>query len=224
MLTLIFSLTAPASTPLIGTTYTVSAAVKLSNSKLVLIKGQKKQLKISGTSKKAKWYTSKKTVATVSSKGVVTAVKNGSVTITAKIGSKKYRCKVTVETPSLSAQSKTIYQGKSAQLSVKGTTQPVSWKSSNKAVASVSKKGVVTAKKAGKCTITATVLGKKYKCTITVKANSASSSTSTYVWLSASGTKYHKIPNCGTMNPAKAKKVSRHTLSSRYSACSKCFR
>lgn len=45
------------------------------------------------------------------------------------------------------------------------------WKSSNKKVATVDSKGVVTAKKKGKVTITATCDGKTATCTIKVKAN-----------------------------------------------------
>lgn len=44
-----------------------------------------------------------------------------------------------------------------------------SWKSSNKKVASVSKQGVITAKKAGKAVISAKYSGQTVKCTITVK-------------------------------------------------------
>ena len=44
----------------------------------------------------------------------------------------------------------------------------VTWKSSNKKVATVNK-GTVKAKKAGKTTITAKVSGKTLKCSVTVK-------------------------------------------------------
>lgn len=63
----------------------------------------------------------------------------------------------------------TLYVGKSVQLKVKGTTKKVTWKSSNKKVATVTSKGKVTAKKKGKATITAKVSGKKYTCKVTVK-------------------------------------------------------
>ena len=44
------------------------------------------------------------------------------------------------------------------------------------------------------------------------------------VWLSATGEKYHSIPNCGRMNPAKARQVTLQEAQSRgYDACSKCF-
>lgn len=63
----------------------------------------------------------------------------------------------------------TVYVGKSTQLKVTGTTKKVTWKSSNKKVATVTSKGKVAAKKKGTATITATVSGKKYTCKITVK-------------------------------------------------------
>lgn len=50
----------------------------------------------------------------------------------------------------------------------KGT---IKWKSSNKKIATVSKKGVVTAKKTGTVTITATCNGKKATCKVKVKKN-----------------------------------------------------
>lgn len=44
------------------------------------------------------------------------------------------------------------------------------------------------------------------------------------VWLSATGEKYHSIPNCGRMNPDKARQVSEaDAIAQGYTACSKCF-
>lgn len=66
---------------------------------------------------------------------------------------------------------KTLYMSKGDKetLKITGTKKKVTWKSSNRKVATVSKKGKVTAKKAGKTTITAKVGGKKLKCKIVVE-------------------------------------------------------
>lgn len=44
------------------------------------------------------------------------------------------------------------------------------------------------------------------------------------VWLPATGEKYHKIPDCGRMNPDKATQVTRSEAERRgYEACKKCY-
>lgn len=53
-------------------------------------------------------------------------------------------------------------------LKISGTKSKVTWKTSNKEVAIVSSKGVVTAQSAGTAKITATVNKKNYTCTVTV--------------------------------------------------------
>lgn len=63
----------------------------------------------------------------------------------------------------------TMYVGSTTTLKITGTSQKTAWSSGSKKVATVNSKGIVTAKKAGKTTITAKVSGKKYKCTVTVK-------------------------------------------------------
>lgn len=62
----------------------------------------------------------------------------------------------------------TVTEETSFKLNILGTSKKVKWSSSNKKVATVNQKGKVTAKKKGKCTITAKVKGKKYKCKVTV--------------------------------------------------------
>lgn len=69
-------------------------------------------------------------------------------------------------------QKKKITLGVGAETTLKLTGKgTVKWKSSNKKIASVSKKGVVTAKKTGTVTITATCNGKKATCKVKVKKN-----------------------------------------------------
>ncbi|MCR5737230.1 MAG: Ig-like domain-containing protein, partial [Eubacterium sp.] len=71
---------------------------------------------------------------------------------------------------SLSKKSAKIQKGQKLKLKLKNAkASKVKWTSSRKKVATVSKKGVVKAKKKGKTTITAKYKGKKYRCKITVK-------------------------------------------------------
>lgn len=167
----------------LSTTITAEAAAtpKISKTKLSVNVGKRYTLKVKNTKKKVKWSSSKKSVATVSAKGVVTAKKKGTATITAKVGNKKYTCKVTVKQPvksiKLNKKSATLKK-KGGTITLKATISPktannkaVTWKSSNKKVATV-KNGKVTAVGNGTCTITATAKDgskKKATCKITVK-------------------------------------------------------
>lgn len=80
--------------------YTCKVTVEnpsISDKKLVLVKGEDYQLKVTGTKRKVSWSSSKSSVASVSVKGKVKAKNKGEAVITAKVGSKKYNCKVTVK-------------------------------------------------------------------------------------------------------------------------------
>lgn len=125
-------------------------------------------------------YTSSNTkVATVSKSGKITAKKAGTAVITAVTASgKKATCKVKVVVPATSVTLKktrlTLKAGKSVELKAvlrpADSTDPVTYTSSDKKVATVSKKGKVTAKKAGTAVITVkTASGKKASCKVTVK-------------------------------------------------------
>lgn len=129
-------------------------------------------IKPKALSKKVRYSSSNKKVVTVSSKGVVKAKasavgKKAKITVQTTDGSKKKAtCIVRVTTPARSLSIRggsSVKAGKSLRLTA--STQPsaasnaVTWKSSNKRYATVTKKGVVKAKKAGKgktVTITAT--------------------------------------------------------------------
>lgn len=144
------------------------AAVKLSANKVTLIKGQKKTLKVKGTKKKAVFSSTRKKIASVGKNGKITARKKGTATIKARIGAKTYRCKVTVEAPKLNKTQLVLKVKQTANLKLSGTSRKVTWKSSKKSVASVNKKGKVTAKKQGSAVITASVGGKRYSCQVQV--------------------------------------------------------
>ena len=71
--------------------------------------------------------------------------------------------------PKLNKNKISLYVGSSTTLKIKNAKSKITWKSSNKKVATVSSKGKVTAKKKGTATITAKVSSKTYKCKVTVK-------------------------------------------------------
>ena len=58
---------------------------------------------------------------------------------------------------------------KTVKLKVKGTKKKIKWSSKKKSIATVTKKGVVKGRKAGKTTIVAKVGKKKYSCKVIVK-------------------------------------------------------
>ena len=91
-------------------------------------------------------------------------------TVTAQAAKKK--------SPAISAKKKTVYYKGTATLKLKNYKGKVKWSTSNKKIAKVSSKGVVTGVAIGKCTITATAGKKKYKCTVTVKDRNVAASTS----------------------------------------------
>lgn len=157
------------------------AKIKLSSTKVTLRVGQSKKLVLKNAkSSKVKWQTSNKKIATVK-KGVVKAKKKGKATITATCKKKKYKCKITVKKAikvkkiKLNVSKLTLMNVRGYQLKVtftpKNTTnKKVTYASSNKKVATVSKKGYVKAVKNGTATITAKSGGKKATCKVTVKS------------------------------------------------------
>ena len=75
--------------------------------------------------------------------------------------------------PKLNKKKVVLVVGSKIKLKVLNNKKKVKWSSSNKTVAPVTKKGVVTAKKKGIATITAKIGKKKYKCKVTVNAKPA---------------------------------------------------
>ena len=136
------------------------------------------------TDKTVTWKSSDATVATVDANGKVVAKKAGEVTITATAGGVSGTLKITVsdKAPTVIPVQSVTVTGKQelvedASTTLTATVAPadatdktVTWKSSDESVATVDKDGVVTAKKAGTVTITATAGGVSGTLHITVTA------------------------------------------------------
>ncbi len=164
-----------------------AASVTLDKKSLTLTVKQQQKLKAvvapsNATDKALTWKSSSPTVASVAQDGTVKALKAGTATITARTANgKSASCKVTVKAAVVAVKKVTLGKTK-LTLGVKekftlkakvtpsdATSKKVTWKSDKTSVATVSAKGVVTAKKAGTAKITATAGGKKAACKITVK-------------------------------------------------------
>ncbi len=162
--------------------------------KVTLVRGKTLQIKVKVTPKNAKnkkvtYKSSKKKIASVSKKGKVKGLKKGTakITVTAKDGSKKKATltvkvvnPVKVKKVTVSPAAAALDVGKTVTLKAactpkNATNKAVSWKTSNKGVATVTSAGVVKGVKAGTAKITATAKDgskKSASCTVTVKAAS----------------------------------------------------
>jgi len=126
-------------------------------------------LPANATNKTVTWSSSNSAVATVSAAGLVTAISAGTATITATSNnSKTATAAITVTLPvvevtsiTLDITAKTLNVNETVTITAtvlpaNATNKTVIWTSSNIEVATVSAAGLVTAKKSGSATITAT--------------------------------------------------------------------
>lgn len=172
--------------------YVMKSAGRWMNVRIRLIFSPK-----SSKTKNLTYKTSNKKIATVSKTGILRTKKKGTVTITAIAkNNKKAKATMTLTVGKVvktlkfkEGTKKTVTAGKKFTLHPtyspkKASTKAVTFKSSNKKVATVTSKGKVTAKKAGKVTITATCkdAGKKkatFKVTVKKKAVTPAKPTTT---------------------------------------------
>ena len=133
--------------------------------------GEKKQLTVEikpvSTTDKVTYTSSNKKVATVSGKGLLTAKKAGTAKITVKVA------KATPTGINGVPASKSLKKKKSFTIKAKlvpaGSDAKITYKSSNKKVATVNAKGKVTAKGSGTTVITVKAGNIQRTCTVTVK-------------------------------------------------------
>ena len=158
-----------------GTVCVTEAAPRISSSKLTMIKGQSRTLKITGLKKgqKITWKSSNSKIVAVNKAGKLQAKAKGSATITGTVSKRKYTCKVTVQAPKLNKTSVTLKTGQTYQLKLSGTNQKITWKSSNSKIVTVNKTGKLFAKSAGNATITAQVNGIRFVCKVKIQKKAA---------------------------------------------------
>lgn len=163
------TVTPPSATLTVEQTVTLTATVKDASGNTL-------------TGRVISWISSNAAVATVSKTGVVTGVGVGTATVTATSEGKSVGVPVTVQpgpaatvhvAPTIvsmsSGQTLTITATAADAQGNAITGRPFTWHSTNSSVASVSPTGVVTAKKRGTATITATLDGKSASTAVTVR-------------------------------------------------------
>lgn len=179
------SVPVPASYRNITNQVTAEAAVKkakivnVTTGTLTIQKGESFQLKTNRSG--LEWKSSDKKIVTVSKTGKLKGIKDGKATVTASANDTKASIEVTVGTKvsSVNVVKPAIAIEAGAQSTIKAEVSPADasnqvlfYKSSDKEIASVSKKGVVTAKKAGTAEITVSAsdgTGQKETVMVTVR-------------------------------------------------------
>ncbi|MDE7324396.1 MAG: Ig-like domain-containing protein, partial [Lachnospiraceae bacterium] len=182
----------------------VGATLTVKPAKLVYTKQDGSKETITENFPAVIWESADNSIATVDDKGVVTGVKAGKVHISGKIAGIKgadgkeldIRCSVEVAITGTTELTLTLDRTKDVYLAVGGSTTlvptvtgyqsdaGVTWETSDKKVATVSEKGVVTGVAPGSVTITAVTKEKnaqgnqvKAACIVTINSNASSDTT-----------------------------------------------
>lgn len=164
-----------------------AASRKLSSTKVSVMTGEKSKITLKGVSSKkkksVKWKSnSKNLVVSYSKKDTRSATfyarKAGTYKVTATYGKKTYVAVVKASKKGMNVTSRTLNKGQKYTLKLKGVKGKAKWSSSKKSVVAVKatkngKGAVITAKKPGSATITATVGEKKIVCVVKVKGTTA---------------------------------------------------
>lgn len=164
-----------------------AASRKLSSTKVSVMTGEKSKITLNGVSSKkkksVKWKSnSKNLVVSYSKKDTRSATfyarKAGTYKVTATYGKKTYVAVVKASKKGMNVTSCTLDKGQKYTLKLKGVKGKAKWTSSKKSVVTVKaakngKSAVITAKKPGSATITATVGKKKLVCVVKVKGTEA---------------------------------------------------
>ena len=160
---------------------------KLSSTKVSVMTGEKSKITLKGVSSKkkksVKWKSNSKNLVVSYSKKDARSVtfyarKAGTYKVTATYGKKTYVAVVKASKKGMNVTSRTLNKGQKYTLKLKGVKGKAKWSSSKKSVVTVKaakngKSAVITAKKPGSATITATIGKKKLVCVVKVKGTTA---------------------------------------------------
>ena len=108
--------------------------------------------------------------------GAVRTLKPGTATITVSTGDEIYEYEVTVKKSSITATEMELEVGFSDVLDLLDNELPITWSSSNPAIATVDSEGMVVGRKKGTAIITGLAGGIKYTCKVTVVGSSSNGS------------------------------------------------
>lgn len=164
-----------------------AASLKLSSKSVSVMTGEKSKITLKGVSSKkkksVKWKSSNKNLVVSYSKkdtrsATFYARKAGTYKVVATYGKKTYVAIVKASKKGMNVTSRTLNKGQQYSLKLKGVKGKAKWSSSKKSVVAVKaakngKSAVITAKKPGSATITATIAEKKLVCVVKVKGTEA---------------------------------------------------
>ncbi len=163
-------------------------SISLTNTELLMRKGRQSDLIAiirpdNATNKSVIWSSDDESIVTVDQNGIVTAIELGTATVTASShNGKKATCfvtvvpdavpveSITVDPTSLEMEENDFYTLIATVLPADATDKSVTWKSSNREIASVTENGMVIAHSVGTVTIYASSSnGLTAECAVTVK-------------------------------------------------------
>lgn len=152
-----------------------SSKVTLQDTKITMTPGEtktiQKVLSPAGTTDSVTWSSDNNSVATVNkTTGKITAKSTGTANVTIMTSSgKTATVAITViglNVTKLTTEQYTTYK---QALSVEGATSTVKWSSQNQRIVEVSSNGTLSTRGTGTTTVTATINGRKLKCTVVVQ-------------------------------------------------------
>lgn len=127
---------------------------------------------------------------------------------------------VQAATKKVANQTKSITMVVNQKKAIKAPVK-MTYKSSNPKIATVSSKGVITAKSKGSVVVTGKY--KSVKWTYKIKVIAKKAPLGTYVWICDTGKKYHLSKDCSKMNDPYTVTIS-EAKARGYDACKKCYR
>ncbi|MGN0318899.1 MAG: Ig-like domain-containing protein [Lachnospira sp.] len=148
------------------------SSIKINSSNIYMLTGKSRQLSVivrpANNTDSYDWYSTDTGIVTVNESGVITTVGPGvaDVFVMSRSGSVTASC--TVHSLALNYTSMTLEQYDSNYLDVIGTSDNITWRSSNPRVCTVTSDGKVTGRMAGTATITAVVNSKTLTCVVKV--------------------------------------------------------